>query len=135
MVFHDKDGNVTAVYPHGSEEYQRLERVLEILLKADLLTLERLNEKKSKKEQEIDSQIKESDKRIFRKCLKRSAKRYNITQAARILGVHRETIYYWIKKGWVKPGRDYRNYPVFTVLDIERLIEWRNTIHCNDETN
>ncbi|MBI5874159.1 MAG: MerR family transcriptional regulator [Candidatus Omnitrophica bacterium] len=53
-----------------------------------------------------------------------------MTQAARILGVHRETLYYWIKKGWIKPKRDYRNYPVFTVLDIEELIKWKNTIKC-----
>ena len=66
----------------------------------------------------------------FRKCNKRSAKRYNMTQTARILGVHRETLYYWIKKGWLKPKRDYRNYPVFTVLDIEELIQWKNTIKC-----
>ena len=55
-----------------------------------------------------------------------------MTQTARILGVHRETLYYWIKKGWLKPKRDYRNYPVFTVLDIEELIKWKNTIKCQD---
>jgi DNA-binding transcriptional MerR regulator len=51
-----------------------------------------------------------------------------MTQAAGILGVHRQTLYYWIKKGWLKPKRDYRNYPVFTVLDIEDLIKWRDTL-------
>ncbi|MCK4252769.1 MAG: MerR family transcriptional regulator [Candidatus Omnitrophica bacterium] len=58
----------------------------------------------------------------------RSTKRYNLTQTARILGTHRGTLHYWIKKGWIKPRRDYRNYPVFTVLDIENLIRWKNTI-------
>jgi len=76
----------------------------------------------------MESQIEVCDKEIFQRCIKRSAKLYNITQAAKVLGVHRETLYYWIKKGWIKPRRDYRNYPVFTVLDIENLIKWKNTI-------
>jgi len=92
--------------------------------------LEEQKEKKLQKEQVINSQIEECDKKGFHKCTKRSAKRYNMTQTARILGVHRETLYYWIKKGWIKPKRDYCNYPVFTVLDIEELIKWKNTIKC-----
>lgn len=54
--------------------------------------------------------------------------RYNITQAAKELGVARQTLYYWIKKGWIKPKRDYRNYPVFTEEDIEKINEWRNKL-------
>ncbi|MEW6075355.1 MAG: helix-turn-helix domain-containing protein [Candidatus Omnitrophota bacterium] len=53
--------------------------------------------------------------------MKRSDKTYNIIQTAALLGVHRQTLYYWIKKGWVKPRRDYKNYPIFTVLDIKTL--------------
>lgn len=49
-------------------------------------------------------------------------------QTAQVLEVHRQTLYYWIRKGWVKPKRDYRRYPVFTVLDIEKLIEWKNML-------
>ncbi len=90
--------------------------------------LDELLNKKSDKEQKIDKEIEECDKKIFRRCIKRSAKIYNMTQAAKVLGVHRETLYYWIKKGWIQPRRDYRNYPVFTVLDIEKLIKWENTI-------
>ncbi|MBU1366832.1 MAG: helix-turn-helix domain-containing protein [Candidatus Omnitrophica bacterium] len=41
----------------------------------------------------------ECDKKVFRRQNKRSDKKYNMTQAAKILGVHRETLYYWIKKG------------------------------------
>jgi transcriptional regulator with PAS, ATPase and Fis domain len=104
--------------------------VLEILFEVDRRALEELIEGRRHKEQVIDSQIEEDDKNVFRRYTKRSAKRYNMTQAARILGVHRETLYYWIKKGWLKPKRDYRNYPVFTVLDIEDLIKWKNTIKC-----
>ncbi len=127
MVIPDGKGGVK-VFPYGSEEQQRYERVLEILFEADKRALEKLIEGREHKKQVIDSQIEECDKKIFRKCTKRSAKRYNMTQTARILGVHRETLYYWIKKGWIKPRRDYRNYPVFTVLDIEGLIKWKNTI-------
>jgi len=98
------------------------------LLRVDLRTLERLKNKKTEKEEKINAQIEECDKKIFRRCAKRSSKIYNMTQAAKVLGVHRETLYYWIKKGWLKPKRDYRNYPVFTVLDIEKLIKWKNTL-------
>ena len=130
MVLCDKDGKVIKVYPYGSEEQLRYEMVLEILFEVDRRALEELIEGRRHKEQVIDSQIEEDDKNVFRRYTKRSAKRYNMTQAARILGVHRETLYYWIKKGWLKPKRDYRNYPVFTVLDIEDLIKWKNTIKC-----
>ena len=128
MVFRNDKNEIVKVYPYGSEEQQRFERVLEILLEADRRCLENLIERKTQKEWEIDSQIEKADKKIFRKHSKRSTKRYNLTQTAKILGIHRETLYYWTKKGWIKPKRDYRNYPVFTVLDIENLIKWRNTI-------
>ena len=111
MVLYDKKGGkVIDVYPAGSEPHQGL-----------------LAER-TEKNQAIDSQIEEFDKKVFRKAATRSAKRYNLTQRARVVGVHRETLYYWIKKGWIKPKRDYRNYPVFTVLDIESMVEWKNTI-------
>ncbi len=102
--------------------------MLKILLEADIKCLEKLVEKRKQKRWEIDSQIKEADKKIFRNLTKRSTKRYNITQTAKILGVHRGSLYYWIKKKRIKPKRDYRSYPVFTVLDIESLIRWKNTI-------
>ena len=69
-------------------------------------------EKKQQEEEKIRSQIEECDKKIFRKERKRLDKFYNITQTAFILGVHRQSIYYWIKKGWINPQRDYRNYTV-----------------------
>ncbi|MDP2927625.1 MAG: MerR family transcriptional regulator [Candidatus Omnitrophota bacterium] len=92
----------------------------------DLRTLERLKDKKAEKEEKIDAQIKKYDKEIFKRIIKRSIKRYNMTQTARILAVSRGTLYYWIKKDWIKPKRDYRGYPVFTTLDIENIIKWRN---------
>ena len=89
MVLCDKEGKVIKVYPYGSEEQQRYERVLEILFEADRRSLEKLIEGRRHKEQVIDNQIEECDKKSFHRCIKRSAKRYNMTQAARILGVHR----------------------------------------------
>jgi DNA-binding transcriptional MerR regulator len=53
---------------------------------------------------------------------------YNMTELAEKLGVPRQTIYYWIEKGWVKPRRDYRDYPVFTEEDVEGIMDWKKTI-------
>jgi DNA-binding transcriptional MerR regulator len=53
---------------------------------------------------------------------------YNIPETAKKLGVHEQTIRYWIRKGWVKPKRDYRNYPVFTDKDIKDINKWRGTL-------
>ena len=55
-------------------------------------------------------------------------KRYNITHAAKELGVTRQTLYNWIEKEWVKPKRDYRNYPVFTDEDIQKIKKWQRTL-------
>lgn len=98
------------------------------MFEADKKRLDKLLEKRRLKEAAIDSQIEEVDKQVFRKQKRRSFKRYNLTQTAHILGVHRQTIYYWVNKGWIKPKRDYRRYPVFTVFDIEEIIKWRNAI-------
>ena len=99
---------------------------------ADKRRLAQLLEAREQQKQKIESQIEECDKKVFRKAAKRSAKRYNLTQTAMVVGVHRETLYYLIKKGWIKSKRDYRNYPVFTVLDIESLIKWKNRIKIED---
>lgn len=53
---------------------------------------------------------------------------YTLTALAKLLKVPRQTIYYWIEKGWVKPKRDYRNYPVFTKKDIKKIFKWKKTI-------
>ncbi|MCX5784123.1 MAG: MerR family transcriptional regulator [Elusimicrobia bacterium] len=55
-------------------------------------------------------------------------KRYNMVEAAKQLGVTRQTIYYWMKKGWVKPSRDYRDFPIFTETDLKKLKKWKETI-------
>ncbi len=56
-------------------------------------------------------------------------KQYNLTAAANKLKIHRLTLYYWIKKGWISPRRDYRKYPIFTETDIKKIIYWRKKIN------
>jgi DNA-binding transcriptional MerR regulator len=53
---------------------------------------------------------------------------YNITELAKKLGIPRQTVYYWINKKWIKPKRDYRNYPVFSEDDVNNIIKWKATI-------
>ena len=132
MILYDKDNKAIKVYLYGSEEQQRYERFLEIIFEADRKRLEQLLDEKREKVQRIDEQIEEGHKKRFQKIQRRSNKKYNMTQTARILKVHRQTIYYWIKKKWVKPKRDFKGYPFFTVLDIERLIKWKNTLKTDD---
>ncbi|MFB0526812.1 MAG: MerR family transcriptional regulator [bacterium] len=55
-------------------------------------------------------------------------KKYNISETAKELGVTRQTLYYWIRKNWVTPKRDYRNYPVFTLEDVKKIKDWRNAL-------
>ena len=55
-------------------------------------------------------------------------KKYTMTEAAKMLGVHRQTMINWIRRGWVKPKRDYKNWPVFTDKSIKEIKEWRNTL-------
>jgi len=55
-------------------------------------------------------------------------KKYNISETAKELGVTRQTLYNWIRKNWVRPKRDYRNYPVFTLEDLKKIKDWRNAL-------
>ncbi|MEI7482461.1 MAG: MerR family transcriptional regulator [Elusimicrobiota bacterium] len=57
-----------------------------------------------------------------------SMKRYNMVHAAKLLDVTRQTLYNWIRRGWVKPGRDYKDYPVFTESDMRKIKKWKDTI-------
>jgi len=113
---------------NGREEQWRYDSFLEILFEADKKCLEKLLNKNKELAEQVNQLLDEPDKKIIRRAQKRKLKRYNLSQAAEILNVPRQTLYYWIKKGWVKPRRDYRRYSVFTVFDIERIIKWRNTI-------
>jgi excisionase family DNA binding protein len=111
----------------------RYEQVLEILTEASIRKLEQLLNKKKERAERVEQILDEPDKRVIRKAEKRKLKRYNLSQAAKILNVPRQTLYYWIKKGWIKTWRDHRRYPVFTVFDIEKIIKWRNTIKLSKE--
>ena len=84
--------------------------------------------KKKQEEKEVEQIIDQPDKKIIRRSERREVKRYNLSHAAKIIRVSRQGLYYWITKSLVKPRRDYRNYPVFTVFDIEKIIKWRNSI-------
>ncbi len=128
LVLYNKKGEVIAVYPPGSEEHWRFYRVLEILMEMDRRYLEKLLNKKKEHEEQVEQILDAPDKKIIRKARKRRLKRYNLSQTAKILNVPRQSLYYWIKKCWVKPWRDHRKYPVFTVFDIEEIIKWRSTI-------
>jgi len=55
-------------------------------------------------------------------------KLYNLSQAAKELGLTRQGLYYWIKKGWVKPKRDFKGFPVFTQNDINKIKKWKNKL-------
>ena len=52
----------------------------------------------------------------------------NMSEVARRLGVHRQTVNYWRKKGWISVKRDYRGLPVLTDKDIKKLKKWMSTI-------
>jgi len=55
-------------------------------------------------------------------------KTFTVTKAASLIGVHRLTLYYWMKKKWINPKRDYRNWPVFTTNDINKIKKWRTRL-------
>lgn len=110
------------------EEESRFKEFVWILSQADKRCLAKLVDDKIGRRAALDSQVEKCDREVIKNRLVRSSKHYNLTQAAHLLKVHRQTIYYWVKKGWVKLKRDYRNYPFCTVLDIENLIKWRNSI-------
>ena len=55
-------------------------------------------------------------------------KRYNLSETAKELGLTRQGLYYWMKRGWVTPKRDYKGYPVFTDADLEKIKEWKEKL-------
>lgn len=55
-------------------------------------------------------------------------KRYNLSEVAKELGLTRQGLYYWIKKGWVIPKRDYKGHPIFTDTDLKNIQKWKNKL-------
>jgi len=121
------------VFLYETEEQQRLQEFVEILSQADKRCLKELMDDKVGRNAELETQIDKRDKKIIQRKISKSNRHYNLTQTAYLLKVHRQTLYYWIKKGWFKPKRDSRDYPVCTVLDIENLIKWRNSVRKEEE--
>ena len=56
-------------------------------------------------------------------------KKYNLSEAAEELGLTRQGLYYWIKRGWVTPKRDYKGHPVFTDTDLKKIKDWKTTLN------
>lgn len=107
-------------------EQLRWELALEFIFEADQRRLARLLQQQAKQRDEVEQILAVPDRTIVHARQRRRLQRYNLTQAAKILQVTRQGLYYWMKKGWVKARRDNRGYPVFTVFDIERIMKWRD---------
>ena len=101
---------------------------MELICRVVKRHFENVSAGKKKRDEQADLILDKPDRRIIQRYEKRNLKWYNLSQTAIILKVPRQTLYYWIKKGWVKPKRDYRNYPVFTVFDIGDIMKWRHRV-------
>ena len=53
---------------------------------------------------------------------------FNKAELAKELNVHYQTVNYWIKKGWITPKRNYKDYPVFTENDLKKIVKWKNSL-------
>ena len=123
------------VYPVGSEGHTNYCRALDLFVRVAQRRLDGINNKKAECEERINQILDKSDKKVIQRAKQRKFKYYNLSQTAMILKVRRQSLYYWIKKGWVIPRRDYRNYPVFTVFDIEGIMKRRHTVSSGQEPN
>lgn len=61
-------------------------------------------------------------------CKVFAMKIYNVSHASKKIGVSRQTLHAWIRKSWVKPKKDYRDYPVFSEEDVKNIIAWRKEL-------
>ncbi len=61
-------------------------------------------------------------------CKLSYVKIYTVLHASEKIGVSRQTLHSWIRKKWVTPKKDYRNYPVFSEEDIKKIIAWRKEL-------
>jgi len=52
-----------------------------------------------------------------------------VLRVAEILVVIKQTVYYWIKKGWTaEPGMDDKNQRIFTKVELNRIIKLINSV-------
>ena len=77
---------------------ERLKLFLDILCGADKRCFEEMIREKSKRAEDLDAQIEECDKKYVRRRAMPSNGNYSLTQTAHLLKVHRQTLYYWMKK-------------------------------------
>ena len=134
-MIRDDNGDVLKVYPVGSEGHTNYCRALDLFARVAQRNLDEISNKKKEREERVDKILEKPDKEIIQRAEQRKSKCYNLSQTAMILKVPRQTLYYWIKKGWVIPRRDYRNYPVFTVFDIEGIMKRHHTVSSGQEPN
>lgn len=110
------------------EDQWRLKRFLEILREVDQRLLQRALHTQQAARAHGNDIGDEADRRLLQRQRAKRTKRYNLTQTATCVGISRQGFYNWIKRGWVTPKRDYRGYPVFTVVDIVRIKRWCDTV-------
>ena len=122
------NGEVLKIYSVGSEGHTNYCRAFELMARVVKRRFDEINNQKKKHEEQASQILDKPDRRIIQRYEKRNLKWYNLSQTAIVLKIPRQTLYYWIKKGWVKPKRDYRNYPVFTVFDIGDIMKWRHRV-------
>ena len=51
--------------------------------------------------------------------------------AEKIARLHKLQVLYFFSssgKGWVKPKRDYRDFPIFLEADLKKLKKWKDTL-------
>lgn len=54
------------------------------------------------------------------------SKEYRLSEAAKIIGVHRDTVIYWEEKGYIpKARRNSNNHRVYNTTEIEKIKEIR----------
>ncbi len=111
----------------NSDERRRFQKVLQLLGEIDQERLAKLIEAEQRDEEAIGRILDVSDRKVVETQRARELKHYNLTEVSKILGVTRQGLYYWIRKGWVKVKRDGRSYPAFTVFDNKRIMSWRNS--------
>jgi len=86
LALRQSDGT-SVVYPCGSEEQWRFERFLELLAEIDKERLAQSLDKQRQDQEEVVQILDEPNQKIILTRRARELKQYNLTQAAKILGI------------------------------------------------
>jgi len=63
------------------------------------------------------------------KLMTSPTRRYTMIEAAKLVGVHKDTLRDWLARGLIpEPMRDRRGWRVWTMEEIQRVITWNNEI-------